>query len=360
MTNTVGIDIAFEAVKVAGLKLTGKSYQLVGLNYTPSPKDCWTSEELKNRDELAKIIQDSLRTAKPNGIPGHHAMVALPESVVYSSFFALPNIPKKDLAQALPFEIADRMSINPDEYIIDYEITKSYCQPTMIATSLKSGANKEKAETKEAVPDKKDQETELAANQIANDGRATTVLAVAAKKTLVDSIIELCDLAKLELAGIDIKAASIARALISGNDGKMRIVVDLGANTTGVTVAEGHSPRLISSIPIGTESYLTEGSDDLSKFRQTGAPIFDELVHVTKFFENRICPGAKIENIVITGGGSNVASIADFFQKETGLKAVIGDAFSQVDTHHFPIPEKMAHKFADAIGLAMRKISSVQ
>lgn len=356
MINTVGIDIAFEAVKVAGLKHTGKNYQLVGLNFTPSPKDNWTAEELKNRDELAKIIQDSLRTAKPDGISGRHAMIALPESVVYSSFFALPNISKKDLAQALPFEIAERLSINPEEYIIDYEITKSFCQPTMIATSLKSDSAKDEP-AKEEPPAKKEEEIVAPATPVSADNRAQTVLAVAAKKTLVDSILELCSLAKLELAGIDIKAASIARALIPGNDGRMRIVVDLGANTTGVTVAEGHSPRLISSIPIGTESYITEGSEDLSKFRQTGSPIFDELVHVTKFFENRICPGAKIENIVITGGGSNVTGIAEFFQKETGLKSVVGNPFAQIDTHRFPIPEKMAHKFADAIGLAMRRIN---
>ena len=60
MSNTLGIDIAYEALKIAGLKRSGKRFDLIGLNYSSIPKDSWSADELKNKEEIAKILLKKL------------------------------------------------------------------------------------------------------------------------------------------------------------------------------------------------------------------------------------------------------------------------------------------------------------
>lgn len=352
MSNTLGIDIAYEALKIAGLKRSGKRFDLIGLNYSSIPKDSWSADELKNKEEIAKILKDSLRTAKPGSISGKKAMIALPEIVVFSSFFAIPpGLSKKDLQESLPFEIAEKLSLDIEDYIIDFEISNSLCQPAVESKNLKPEAKDEKE------PKETKQKIEAEPKNIATGPiKQPTVLAVAAKKTLIESIIEFCELAGVELAGIDIKASAIARSLIPNPDEKMRLIIDLGANTTGITVTEGISPRLISSIPIGTKSYLQDKESVNSQFKEQISPVFDEFVHITKFFENRICPGAKITELLLIGGGSTVKTVVEVFTQETGLNTIVADPFTKINTHKFPIPWDLAHKYADCIGLAMRGI----
>lgn len=370
MAKTVlGIDIAYEALKICALTYNGSSYRLVGLSYAPIPKDSWTADELKNREEIVKVLNDSIKSAKPNAIDTKLTMIALPENAVYSATFSMPIVSKNELLQALPYEVGERLSINPEEYYLDYETLSSACQPlgdTINALGTPSAGGLA-APTPPVGVNAKDKKTLLktAAAPVTNDpplpkptgepeAPHQAIFAVAAKRTLVESVMEFCKSADLNLAGIDIKAGAIVNALIATDDHKMRLVVDLGASTTGVTIAEGKSLHLISSVPLGTKGLGDNMTGELEQFKAMASPIFDELVHATKFFENRMCPGRKISEIVITGGAASITGIVEFFEAQTGLKTVIGNPFSQIDTHRYPIPDGMIHKFADSVGLAMR------
>ncbi len=353
----VGVDIAYEAVKICGLTKKGSRYRLDGLNWCRLPKDSWGIDELKNRDQITKVLADALKTAKPEPITTKLAVIALPETVVYSATFSMPMLSRSELDQALPFEISERLTINPDDYYFDYETLSSACQPLVDATRS-SAASLPVSKPAQAAPE----ETKLPGATSkpeskpdkgkANDAHVA-VFAVAAKRTLVDSVIECCKEAGLTVIGIDIKAGAIINALIPRDDKRMRLIVDLGAGMTGVAVSEGKSIHLISSVPIGTRGL---GDNDLAGFQQIADPIFDELVHATKFFENRMCPGRKIEEIIIIGGSSTITGLAEYFTTQTGLKATIGNPFTQIDTHRYPVPNELIHKFADSIGCAMRGV----
>lgn len=343
----IGLDIAYNSLKVCGLNKQGKQYQLVGMNVANTPADPWKAEELQQREEIAKILKDALANAKPGAINGKELMIALPELVVFSTTVAIPALSKKDLEQALPYEIAERLSINLDEYYIDYEISPSLCRPLVdIPTPQES---KEKPETK--APEK----------PTSNEPEDTTVIgavvfAAAAKKSLIESLIEFAELAGLHLAGVDIKAGAIARAVVP-DEKKIRLILDLGASATGVNVVEGLSPRLVSSVPLGTKVEANNPENDLENFKKKSGPIFDELVHVTKFFENRICPTAKIEEILITGGGSNIQNVAGYVQQETGLPVIVGNPMQHISSPHYPVPKDIAASFADSFGLSMRELT---
>ncbi|QQG49889.1 MAG: pilus assembly protein PilM [Candidatus Berkelbacteria bacterium] len=341
MNTTIGIDIGYETVKVIGLENHGKRWKLRGMNIAPIPANSWQTDAILNQDAIAQTVIETLKNAKPDAINGKRAMFALPESVIFSGTFAMPLLDKEELAQAIPFELADKLSINLEEFYFDYEVVTTKCKPLSPAELEK--LSKASAKTKDS---KKPEPTPI-------EQDAMTVFAVAAKKTLIESVVSLAKKAGLDPAGIDIKPGAIARAVIRQGDEKARAIIDLGAGSTGASIVEGQSIRVTSTVPWGVKALLDKGLG-VEQLRKEFAAVFDELVHVTKFFENRVCPGTTIEEIILSGSGTNIPQIIDVFQQETGLPSKIGEPFGNVDTDHYPIKVQYSHTFSDAVGLAMR------
>ncbi len=390
----VGIDIAYEAVKVIALEKKGADkFNLIGLNVASIPEASWSADELKNQEEISKVIHEAFRGAKPHAISGKQVMMSLPESAVFSGTFSVPNLSKKELTQSLPFEIAEKLSIDLDEYSIDYELTNSACRPILGAEhkmSVDSGSGQEIKDTDgdgdakpsirsgqppvASMPPVSEEKSPIESGIVKEKPKAvpinldlpqttgtkmeqTAVFAVAAKKTLIDSVVDLGELTHLEIAGIDIKSGAIARA-IAPSDAKMRLIVELSANTTIVMVTEGNSLRLTSAVPIGVHAPGAHPLMKLEDFKGLAGPIFDELSHVTKFYENRICPGNKIVELILSGGGSNIEGIADLFQTQMGLPTSLGNPLKNVDIDHYPIKPDLARTFTGSIGLAMRGLNA--
>jgi len=337
----VGIDIGHETVKIASLEHLGKRFRLQGMHLANIPPGSWKVDKIDNIDEIAKTVSEALRIAKPQAITTRKAMFALPESVIFSATLTMPDLSDSELEKALPFELAERLSIKPEDYHIDYERISSKCLPINQSTETKPT---DKSKTDKTPEDEK-----------GPGGPVVALFAVATKKSLVQSLAELCAKAHLELSGIDIKPGAIIRSVIPTHDQKARIVVDMGVGGTGASVAEGQSLRVTSTVPWGTHTIGQTITGPVPDLRSRLTPVFDELVHITKFFENRVCPGFKVEQLIISGTGAGIPNVAEVFQKETGLPSTLAEPFKNVDTHHFPIPVELTHTFADAIGLAMRQ-----
>jgi len=345
LSTVVGIDIGYETVKVIGLDKRGKRWHLRGMNIAPIPVSSWQTDVLANQEAIAKIVVDALRLAKPSPIVGKRAMVALPESVIFSGTFSMPLLSQTELAEAIPFELAEKLSINLEEFYFDYEVVTTKCKPL----DPKAAPEPPKPSKKEPAANGKEKAKEE--EPFVEEG--LTVFAVAAKKTLIQSVIELAENAHLELAGVDIKPGAIARSVIAKNDERPRAILDLGAGSTGASIVEGQSIRVTSTVPWGVKALLDQQLSPADLQKQFG-PVFDELVHITKFFENRVCPGIHIEEIILSGSGTNIPGVVEVFEQQTGLKARIGAPFGLVDTHHYPVSTRFSHTFADAVGLAMR------
>ena len=339
----VGVDIGHETVKIASLEHLGKRFRLQGMHLANIPPGSWKIDKIDNIDEIAKTVVEAMRIAKPHAITTRKAMFALPESVIFSATLTMPDLPTDELEKALPFELAERLSINPEDYHIDYEKVSSTCKPIDQATASKI------VEKKPVKPD-----GNVDTKSATAKAPQITIFAAATRKTLVNSIVELCQKAHLELSGIDIKPGAIIRSVMPANDQKARIVVDMGVGGTGASVAEGQSLRVTSTVPWGTHSIAQTITAPVPDLRERLAPVFDELVHITKFFENRVCPGLKIEQLIVSGTGAGIPNVVEVVQKETGLPTTLAEPFKNVDTHHFPVPVELTHTFADAIGLAMR------
>lgn len=345
MSTIVGVDIGYETVKIIGLERAGSGWRLRGMNLVSIPSNPWQADKIDHQKEIAEAIDKALKTARPQAINGRQAMVALPESVIFSATFATPELPPAELKEALPFEIAEKLSLNVEEYQLDYETLKTRCRPI---------ENQASAPAAKAV--KIDTVKTKAAAKVAPTTRQLTIFAVAAKRSLINSVLELCREARLDLAGIDIKPGAIARSVVKTDDGKARLMIDMGVGGTGVSIVEGKSLRVTATVPWGTHSIAAKITGPVEGLREKAAPVFDELVHVSKFFENRICPRVRLEEAIISGTGASIPKIIEVFNKETGLPTRLAEPFAHIDTHRFPVPDEMSHTFADAIGLAMRPL----
>lgn len=341
MSKIVGIDIGYETLKVISLEKSGRKWRLGGMNVAPIPAGSWQTDSLLNQEAIAHSLKDALRLAKPSAIKDKQATIALPESVIFSGTFSMPNLSKKELRQAIPFELANKLSINLEDFNYDYEIVKTRCHPADQTTPISQNAVETKDDIKKPAPTKRrSNESQL------------TVFAVAAKKTLIQSVVDLFKKAELELIAIDIKPAAIARSIIKGGDDEARAIIDLGSGSAGASIVEGRSIRVTSTIPWGVKNLLQRNNSPEELQKEFGH-VFDELVHITKFFENRVCPEVRVGQIILSGSGTNLTGVAEAFQKETGLPTIIGEPFTQVDSRHYPLGSELGHTFADAVGLAM-------
>lgn len=348
MSTTIGLDIGFETVKMVSLTKSGRRWRLNGMAIGPCPKDSWKPDKLENVDEIAEAVRATMRQGKPHAIGGHEAMIALPESVIFSGTFSAPHMEAPELQHALPLLIAEKLSIqNIDDYYYDYEEIASQCNPI---SDKPASAPDKKAESQDEKDPTEDEEIDDK-----DETKNITIFAIAAKKTLVDSVVQMCHQAGLRVSGIDIKPGAIARAVVDADDSKPRLIIDLGVGGTGASVVEGKNLRVTSIIPWGTNAIGQNITGPVDDLKSKAAPVFDELGHITRFFENRVCPGAKIQEIIISGSGANISNIPDVFKQETGIATKLADPFTRVDTGRFPVPKDLFHTFSDSIGLAMRE-----
>jgi len=342
----VGLDIGFETVKMVSLTKTGKRWRLNGMAIGPCPKDSWKPDKLENLEEIAEAVRSTMRQGKPHAISGREAMIALPESVIFSGTFSVPQMEGPELQHALPLLIAEKLSIqNIDDYYYDYEEIAGQCNPIPDKSTQPEGSK----------PPAKEEPEDKAPNDDDENSDSITIFAVAEKKNLLDSVVEMCHKCGLKVAGIDIKPGAIARAVVEAEDSKPRLIIDLGVGGTGASVVEGKNLRVTSIIPWGTNAIGEDINGPVDNLKAKAGPVFDELGHITRFFENRVCPGAKIQEIIISGSGANISNIPDVFKQETGIPTKLADPFTRVDTGRFPVPKDLFHTFSDSIGLAMRE-----
>jgi Tfp pilus assembly PilM family ATPase len=330
---------------MVSLTKAGKRWRLNGMAIGPCPKDSWKPDVLENAEEIAKAVRTTMRQGKPNPIHGKNAMIALPESVIFSGTFSAPHMEAPELQHALPLLIAEKLSIqNIDDYYYDYEEIDSQCNPL---SDTPKATDKDDKKATEPPNDEPTDEDEPSKN--------ITIFAVAAKKSLVDSVVKMCESCGLKVVGIDIKPGAIARAVVDADDNKPRLIIDLGVGGTGASVTEGKNLRVTSIIPWGTNAIGENITGPVDDLKAKAAPVFDELGHITRFFENRVCPGVKIQEIIISGSGANITNIHEVFKQETGIPTKLADPFTKVDTGRFPVPKELFHTFSDSIGLAMRE-----
>lgn len=293
-----GLDIGHVTIKLVQIKGTGTSARLWGAIEVPIPEDSLNKEGIREKQQLASIITQAMKNAKPHPITAKIAASALPEYLVYTKLLDVPKMSQKEISKNIPYQIKEVFPISPKDVYADWQI----------------------------VGQKKDQ---------------LEVFVVAAPIVLVNSVAEVVSLANMELMGLETKPIAITRALVDPNDMGSYLILDIGAKTSGLTCYSAQAIRLTSTLSIGCDNLKSNTKASIETLSA-------ETLNLYKYYQNRIDRAGVFTKIILAGGGANITDIAVSIEKSTNIKTEIGQP-------RFPI-DNFDPRFATALGLAMKEI----
>jgi type IV pilus assembly protein PilM len=295
-----GLDIGYQTMKVVEVKGKGKGTRILGVAEVPIPANSLGKEGVKEPQKIAQIIKEAVKTSKPHAISARIVSCALPESLVFTKSLSLPKMSVEDLNKNIPYQATEFFPIPAEETYMDWQIV---------------GDNK--------------------------DNKTVEVLVVAAPKALVNSLIETVKMAGYETMGMETKPVAVTRALIDPLDPGPYLICDIGAKTTGLTCYDQGSIKLTSTVAAGGDEIQADFSNSLKT-------ISSEIIHLIKYYQNRVGQAQVFRKIILAGGGANIDKVNTTIEGLTKIKTEI--SFPRINSKTYD------PKFAAAIGLAMKNI----
>lgn len=295
-----GLDIGYQTLKVMQLKGDRAGAKILGVAEIPIDPKTLAKEGIKEKNKVAEAIHRAMQTAKPHPISAKIVSSALPESLVFTKSIDLPKMSDEEINKNVPFQAGEFFPIPPAEMYIDWQIVGS-------------------------LPNK---------NQV-------DVLVVAAPKIIVDSIAEVVKIAGLELSSLETKPVADTRALIAPNDNGPYLILDIGAKTSSLICYDQGTIKLTSTISAGGDDFATNFQPNINS-------LASEIVHLVKYYQNRIGQATIFRKVIMAGGGSNVPHLPEAIEKATRIKTEISWPLISTKTYN--------PKFATVIGLAIKKI----
>ncbi|RJQ28897.1 type IV pilus assembly protein PilM [Candidatus Parcubacteria bacterium] len=190
--------------------------------------------------------------------------------------------------------------------------------------------------------------------------------------------------AGLRLSALELESLSVVRAL-AGNDPTPTIIIDIGSRSTNISLTEKSQLKFNVQTDFAgaslTQALATSLSinplraEELKKERgilTTGPsyelstimlPFLDAIINEVKkaqfSYQSQFPGAAKMERVIVTGGGANLLGVEKYFQTELGLPVVKAAPFSRFE---YPavmeplVPELNPH-MSVVLGLALREFA---
>jgi type IV pilus assembly protein PilM len=297
--DTFGLDIGLRSMKIVQIQGRGKNAYLVGATEVEVPPKCITKNGVREKDKLVQIIKQAIKQTRPKKINANLVSSALPESLVFTKAFDLPNMSPKELAKNIPFQTLEFFPLPKEETYLDWQVVGTQPDGTM------------------------------------------EVFAVAAPKIVVDSLVETILLAGLEPVAIETKPIAITRALVSSDEKGPILLIDIGAENSSMICYDQSTIKLTST--------LTLGGDKIAQDVEKGVSLLaNEVSHLTKYYQNRLSQSRLFKKIILAGGGAQIEQLPEMLERITKIQTEIGKPIIKVNNYH--------PKFAVAIGLALKEI----
>lgn len=314
----------------------GKKPQVLAYATIDLPRDK-VSNSLENSDSYLESKLVELLDKKLVGkLSGYYTSVSIPTANTFSRVVRLPIEVEKDLASTIDLEIEQYIPIPKNLLTVDYTIT--------------SRTNKN-----------------------------LEVLICATPKNIVNRVIDIVRSVQLEPVLIEPSMNSISRLLYKNEAGYLRtIVMDIGLTGTDIAVLD-KIIKATSSIQTGGNTFtmsiarsmnipverahqlkLLKGFNkspeqkDITKALKPDMDIIiNEIKKLLRYYEERL-EGEPIEQIIITGVGSNVAGLGDYFTNALYLPVRLANPWQDVSFKHLPRPKRiLISRYITVAGAAM-------
>ena len=334
------LDIGTASVRVVELRQAGDSWQLVKYGAAPLDIKIATSDAPEDQRRLGDVITNLLAQT---GITTRNVVVGLPSNKTFATVVDLPDLPPQELASTIKYQAEQFIPMSIDEVKIDWAILgKSLRDPGKIEVLLASVSNK------------------------FSETRLDTIESIG-----------------LNVVALEPDSLALVRSLLPPHSKDAHLILDFGDFTTDIVIVLAGAPRLIRSIPVGMQTLVKAAMQNLNidanqatqfilKFglypdRLEGQILksldatldqyVTELIKSVKFFQSRY-PNVPLSSIVLSGYTLSIPAFGEYIATKTGLPAVAGNAWSNVQASaglHDQLAQ-IAPQFAVAVGLAERTI----
>jgi type IV pilus assembly protein PilM len=213
------------------------------------------------------------------------------------------------------------------------------------------------------------------------DKTKVEVLLSSVSNNFIEQRLDMLEGIGLNVIAFEPDGLALPRAVVPQGTTMPQLVIDMGNLSTDLVVAMGDAPRLVRSIPTGSDAIVRAaqqnlGIDDkqaqqfvykfgVSKDKLEGQ-VYQAIVNTVdilvsevdksiKFFQARY-PDSKLERVIVTGGASAIPEFPLYLANKFSLNVEIGNAWRNVSFAAERQNELLAvsNQFSVAVGLAER------
>ena len=341
----IGLDVGSTAVRAAELA-EGSPPTVVRAAQVPLPAGAVENGEVRDTEAVSEGLRELWTRG---GFKSRKVWMGVGNQRVVVREIALPTMPEKELRQSLGFQVQEFIPMPVDDAVLDYHLIE---------------------------------ELEVEGRQMLR------LLLVAAQKAMVDTLVTSATNAKLEPMGLDLVPFAMVRAVGATGAGMElertggEAVVDVGAHVTNIVVHAGGETRFVRILPSGGRDItvaIARGltvEDDIAERLKRGEIVEDStatpeqalevaMQRATQFvdeirssleFYTAQTQGARIERLLISGGGSKLKGFIDIVRQRIPVTVEPGRVFSKVGSQLSLSEDAQAEAepvLATAVGLAI-------
>ncbi|CAN7691005.1 type IV pilus biogenesis protein PilM [Paenibacillus sp. LjRoot56] len=379
---SLGIEISDATIKMSKVLLRKNNEPLIQMNVTEElPPLVMEEGRIKEPLRLIQTLQTMMTRldSKPK-----HIHLVFPSQLVMVRFLKLPDIPEKDLAKLVDFEIKHNIHLPFENPLYDFvkmngivhkkrktvkKFKKEAEAPTGKEFFLEAAAGKEELGGGKGLFDDFQEEESKADTAMQCD-----VMLVAAPKEIMDQYLEVLDSAGIKLTSIEIKALSLFRLLQSTSLTKLKdtfLIVDLNETAGDLSIFHGEDLKITRSIPLifaakpqgnvdvktNADQLFSEFLDGDADFRNHCNDLAHELERLMNFYRytlnNR---NQEFAGVVISGDLSRMPEIVSFLNERLPIPVQLfqsANYFSRNSTFKDDVS-----MYAVTLGLALRGAES--
>jgi type IV pilus assembly protein PilM len=318
-TLPIGLDLGTRRIKMAQLRVTDGSYELLAAEAMELPA---TARQDPHRRFIA--TSEAIRSMLAAGaFVGRQCVLSLPAEATFVHHIRIPRGPLSQIKAAVAEELAGKLPYPVDEAVVRH----------------------------------------LVAGDVPGEGEAKQeVIVAAASRAVLEQYLDMAHRAKLDVIGVDIEACAVvecfARVLARASDAAHATVfVDMGAASTQFVVAMGHQILFARNLVAGgdrLDQVLAEklgvsapeaasmrtnlaASENPSEAEQglfahlddTIKDIADEMTQCLRYYES-IFRHRSVERAIFVGGQAYDKRLCQALAQRLNLPAQIGDPLVRV------------------------------
>ncbi|MFA5029253.1 MAG: type IV pilus assembly protein PilM [Patescibacteria group bacterium] len=336
-----GLDISDHCLRLVQLHKRGKKIRLQLYNEISLPSGCLEGGEIKQSKPFLEALVKLIKTRHGHGKLSDEVIAVLPESKTFLKVIDIPLVEKEKINDEIKLVLPQHVPLNIEEVYFDWQIIKT-------------------------------------------EAEKQTLIVGISPQNIIDSYVAILTQAGLIPTALEIEAAAIARAIVPDQDQEPKVVIDIGANRTGLFLIEEGFVKFTISLPISGNrltQLIAEALEldreqaeqakivcGLDKNKCHGALLeilsdtIDELcrniLEATNFYRDNFKNAKELKQIMLCGGGACFSEMAANIQNKIKLAAVVANPWQNIiNPQNNYFSSGKSQSFITALGLARRGLS---